>query len=158
VLFNGEHIDAEIVDCDRPEIRAWQSYSERARCDTQRAISNCAYRSEHVIYTLTAPLKDVNRYGFRGLNNISSSYPTSNGITLAPPTLNIDAFYLPDDNARTLGSYWMDPRTGLMPFRDKSRTMWEYQNATYDFDLITRAIGACQPLNVRVSTDSIPPN
>ncbi|KAH7087845.1 hypothetical protein FB567DRAFT_592502 [Paraphoma chrysanthemicola] len=118
VLFSSDYFDSQIVACTR--IR--QSIPEDSRCQAQLDVA---------IY--------VGQHGFHGLANVNSSF---RGTLLDPPALNITAYYLPDDS---LGANWTDPYTGLQPFRDFSKTMWSYQNVTYNIQTISEQL-ACQPV------------
>jgi hypothetical protein len=127
------------------ESRLWtQAPYERERCGSQHDITECESETNSAADSLTLAPTDVLEHGFHGLKNGSSIFM---GMPLEPPVLNISAYYLPDDS---LGANWTDPRSGQQPFRDKSHSVWQYGNVTYDMDTINK-LHACQPIEVHVS-------
>ncbi|KAK8093573.1 hypothetical protein PG997_000258 [Apiospora hydei] len=101
--------------------------------------------------------QDVWQYGFYGLHNNTSVWPTDHGnVTLAAPSLNISAFYLDDVSGSIGDGYgheWVDPRTGQKPFSDEGRVGWTAANQTFTMeDIVTNS--TCQPVQ-NVSTCSV---
>ncbi|KAI1154792.1 hypothetical protein F4825DRAFT_448225 [Nemania diffusa] len=88
----------------------------------------------------------VKKYGFFGLLNKSSIFM---GSLIDPPTLNIEACYLPD-YYRLYGREWADPRRDehSTPFNNVSKLTWQNSNRTYQLkDLEDR--GVCLPVKDR---------
>lgn len=95
---------------------------------------------------------DTYKYGFLGLNNIETEW---NGSSLAPPSLNISAFYSPDNDFYARD--WKHPGSGQALFNnaslqaygvfsaDDSGNLKSTLNETFYIDYIQRK-GTCKPV------------
>ncbi|KAK7949171.1 uncharacterized protein PG986_010057 [Apiospora aurea] len=118
----------------------------RTRCLVNRM---SATRSGILIANRLDTIKDAWQYGFYGLHNETSVWPTDHGnVMLTARSLNISAFYL-HDIAGVIGdgygNEWFGPRTGQRPFSDKGRVGWTAANQTFTMEYIV-ANSTCQPV------------